>query len=158
MRVLSWDALGCLESHNAPTGAASRYNRLLRKPEKPSPTEGDFLFEMDPEPARESWTSWGGVPLLVRAFRSLGLPQSVQRNVRVKQRQRGYDDATLVESFVLLNALGGDCLEHRQGRCQQRGGGDPRDQQHPHCGRQGHGTLKPRRATYPCSAPSKNTL
>jgi hypothetical protein len=83
----------------------------MRKPEKLSPTESDFLFEIDPEPASESLTSWGGVPLLVRAFRSLGLPGSVQRNVRVKQRQRGYDEASVIESFVILNAVGGECLE-----------------------------------------------
>jgi len=83
----------------------------MRKPEKLSPTESDFLFEIDPEPASESLTSWGGVPLLVRAYRSLGLPGSVQRNVRVKQRQRGYDEASVIESFVILNAVGGECLE-----------------------------------------------
>jgi hypothetical protein len=83
----------------------------MRKPAKPSPTEADFLFEIAAEPATETLTSWGGVPLLVRAFRSLGLPGSVQRNVRVKQRQRGYDEATVVESFVILNAVGGECLE-----------------------------------------------
>src|SRR3970282_255511 len=83
----------------------------MREPEKPSPTEMDFLFEIDPEPAPETLTSWGGVPLLVRAFRSLGLPGSVQRNVRIKQRARGYDEAALVESFVVLNAVGGECLD-----------------------------------------------
>ena len=35
----------------------------------------------------------------------------MQRNVQLKQRQRGYDEATLVESFVILNAVGGECLE-----------------------------------------------
>ncbi len=83
----------------------------MQKPEKASPTEADFLFEMDPEPASESLTSWGGAPLLVRAYGSLGLPASVQRNVRIQQRQRGYDEASVVESFLILNALGGDCLE-----------------------------------------------
>lgn len=83
----------------------------MRKLEKPSPTESDFRFAMAPEPATETLTSWGGIPLLVRAFRSLGLPQSVQRNVRVKQRQRGYDEASVVESFLILNAVGGECLE-----------------------------------------------
>ena len=83
----------------------------MRKPEKPSPTESDFLFEIAAEPATGRLTCWGGVPLLVRAFRSLGLPQSVQRNVPVKQRQRGYDEATFVESFLILNAVGGECLE-----------------------------------------------
>jgi len=83
----------------------------MRKPEKPSPTELDFLFQIDPEPASERLTSWGGVPLLVRAYRSLGLPGSVERNVRVKQRHRGYDESSVVESFLILNAVGGECLE-----------------------------------------------
>jgi len=66
---------------------------------------------LDPEPAPETLTALGGIPLLVQAFRSLGLPGSVERQVRIKQRQRGYDEATRVESFVILNAAGGECLE-----------------------------------------------
>lgn len=93
----------------------------MRKPEKASPTEMEFLYEIDPEPAPETLTSWGGVPLLVRAFRSLGLPGSVQRNVRIKQRASGYDEATLVESFVVLNAVGGECLDDF-GRLREDGG------------------------------------
>jgi len=83
----------------------------MRKQNKPSPAEGEFLFEIDPEPAKEAMTSWGGVPLLVRAFRSLGLPASVGQHMRIKQRERGYDEASLVESFVILNGVGGDCLD-----------------------------------------------
>jgi hypothetical protein len=56
-------------------------------------------------------TSYGGVPLVVRAFRSLGLPEAMAQHVRIKQRDRGYDEATYVESFVILNAVGGECLE-----------------------------------------------
>lgn len=78
---------------------------------KPSSTEGDFLFAMDPEPATETLTAGGGVPLLVRAFRSLGLPQSVQRKAHCKQRQRGYEEASVGEGFLILNAAGGECLE-----------------------------------------------
>jgi hypothetical protein len=48
---------------------------------------------------------------VVQAFRSLGLPQSVQDHVCVKERERGYDEATFVESFVILNAAGGECPE-----------------------------------------------
>ena len=51
------------------------------------------------------------MPLVVQAFRSLGLPQSVREQVRVKARERGYDEATFVESFVILNAAGGECLD-----------------------------------------------
>lgn len=83
----------------------------MRKIEKPSATESPLLFELDPEPAQETLTALGGVPLLVQAFRSLGLPASVKQHLKVKQRQRGYDEASLVESFVILNAVGGECLD-----------------------------------------------
>jgi Transposase DDE domain group 1 len=84
------------------------------KPKKLSPTESPLLFEIDAEPLTETLTAWGGVPLAVQAFRSLGVPASVQRQVHIKQRERGYDEATLVESFVVLNALGGECLDDFQ--------------------------------------------
>ena len=78
---------------------------------KRSPAEGDFLFEIDPQPLEECVTALGGVPLLVRAVRSLDVPGSVQRHLQVKQRERGFDEATYIESFLVLNAVGGDCLE-----------------------------------------------
>lgn len=83
----------------------------MRKAEKASPTESPLLFEMDPEPAPEMLTALGGMPLVVQAFRSLGLPARVKQYVHVKERERGYDEATFVESFVLLNAAGGECLD-----------------------------------------------
>jgi hypothetical protein len=83
----------------------------MRKLTKLSPTASPLLFELDPEPLQETLTALGGIPLVVQAFRSLGLPRSIQEHVRVKQRQRGYDDATFVESFVILNAAGGECVE-----------------------------------------------
>jgi hypothetical protein len=83
----------------------------MRKIPKPSPTASPLLFELDPEPLQETLTGLGGIPLVVQAFRSLGLPQSIQEHVRVKQRGRGYDEATFVESFVILNAAGGECVE-----------------------------------------------
>jgi hypothetical protein len=44
------------------------------KASQPSPTESPLLFEVDPEPLPEMLTAWGGVPLVVQAFRSLELP------------------------------------------------------------------------------------
>lgn len=66
---------------------------------------------MDPEPLPEILTVLGGVLLVVQAFRSLGLPALVKEHVRIKERQRGYDEATLVESFVILKAVGGECID-----------------------------------------------
>ena len=49
----------------------------MNPPRKPSPTESPLLFEIDDEPLQETLTAWGGVPLVVQAFRSLGVPTSV---------------------------------------------------------------------------------
>jgi hypothetical protein len=81
------------------------------KARRPSPTESPLPFEIDPQPLTETLTAWGGVSLAVQAFRSLGLPASIARHLHIRERERGYDEATMVESFVVLNALGGECLE-----------------------------------------------
>jgi hypothetical protein len=78
---------------------------------KRSPAEGEFLFEIDEQPTEECLTALGGVPLFVRTARSLDVPGSVKRNLALKQRDRGFDEATYIESFLVLNAAGGDCLE-----------------------------------------------
>ena len=81
------------------------------KTRRRSPTENPLPFQLDPEPATETLTSYGGAALVAQAFRSLGLPGAIEQHVRIKQRQRGYDEATFIESFVILNAVGGECLE-----------------------------------------------
>jgi len=83
----------------------------MRKIPKPSPTASPLLFELDPEPLKETLTALGGIPLVVQAFRSLELPRSIREQVRVKQRERGYDEATFVESFVVLHTAGGESVE-----------------------------------------------
>jgi len=83
----------------------------LSRKRQPSPAEGEFLFELDPEPLEECLTAYAGIPLFVRAMRSLEIARGVKEQVHLKQRQRGFDEATYVESFLVLNALGGDCLE-----------------------------------------------
>lgn len=47
---------------------------------------------------------------MAQAFRSLGLPGLVKEYVRIEERERGCDEATFVESFVILNAVGGECI------------------------------------------------
>jgi hypothetical protein len=78
---------------------------------KRSPAEGEFLFEIDEEPTEECLTAFGGLPLFVRTARSLDVPGSGKRKLALKQRDRGFDEATYIESFLVLNAAGGDCLE-----------------------------------------------
>jgi len=76
-----------------------------------SPIEGEFLFEIDETPLEETLTSYGGLPLFLRAARSLGVPASVRRHLSLKKRNKGLDEAAYVESFLALNAVGGECLD-----------------------------------------------
>ncbi len=76
--------------------------------------EPGLPIEIDPTPLPEMLTGLGGIPLLVQTFRSLGVADSVGREVRVKERERGYGEAAMVESFVILNAAGGECLDDFQ--------------------------------------------
>lgn len=69
------------------------------------------MFELDPEPLEETVTAYGGIPVFLRAARSLDVGGLSNRHLRLKQRQRGFDEASYVESFLVLNALGGECLE-----------------------------------------------
>jgi Transposase DDE domain group 1 len=82
----------------------------MKKLGKKTSAEQKLPFEYDFE-QQENLTALAGVPLLVQAFRSLGGPGSVKRNVGIKQRQRGFPEAIYIESFVILNAVGGECLE-----------------------------------------------
>jgi hypothetical protein len=76
-----------------------------------SSTQQPLGFDYDEGHVQQGLTSLAGIPLLLQAFRSLDLPRSVQRNVSMKQRQRGLDEAGYVESFLILNAAGGECLD-----------------------------------------------
>jgi hypothetical protein len=61
----------------------------MRRPSIRYPTDPEFLFELEPESTAGTLTSYGGVPLLVRTHRALGVPASVARHVHVKKRFPG---------------------------------------------------------------------
>src|SRR5258708_16017543 len=76
-----------------------------------SATQQPLGFDFDEGHAEQGLTALAGIPLLVQAFRSLDLPRSVQRNVSMKQRQRGLVEAGYVESFLILNSACVECLD-----------------------------------------------
>ena len=79
--------------------------------ERSSPWQQPLGFDYDEGHGEQGLTALAGIPVLLQAFRSLDLPRSVARHVSVKQRQRGLDEASYVESFVIMNAAGGECLD-----------------------------------------------
>jgi hypothetical protein len=83
----------------------------IPRKQKTSPAAGEFLFQLDPEPLEDCVTAYAGIPLFVQTARSLDVPGRVKQHLKIKQRDRGLDEAGYVESFLVLNALGGDCIE-----------------------------------------------
>lgn len=73
--------------------------------------QGVLPFIVEPDDSDEKITSFAGLPLVSETFRALGLPEAIRAHLRLKERQAGYSEAQMVESFVLLFAAGGDCFE-----------------------------------------------
>lgn len=63
---------------------------------------------------KERATPWAGVSLLVDLFRKLEMDQVANRVLPAKKSSKGLNQGQMVESFVLLSALGGECLEDMQ--------------------------------------------
>jgi len=68
-------------------------------------------FELDPRPLREATSAHAGVLATSRAFRSLGFPELIGTHLNLYRRRRGFTEAQMIESVVLLQTLGGDCPE-----------------------------------------------
>jgi hypothetical protein len=59
----------------------------------------------------EVHTAWAGVTLLVDLFRKLELDQVANKVLPAKKSSKGLTAGQMVESFILLSVLGGECLD-----------------------------------------------
>ena len=69
----------------------------------------------------EEATPWAGAALLVELYRKVGVGAAVERALPKKKSPRGLSHEQMVESFVLLSALGGDCIEDMERLRQDKG-------------------------------------
>ncbi|MDD5511237.1 MAG: IS1380 family transposase [Dehalococcoidales bacterium] len=60
---------------------------------------------------REASTPWAGASLLVELFRRSGLEAAANKVLPQKGSAKGLKQGQIVESFALLSALGGDCID-----------------------------------------------
>ena len=68
-----------------------------------------FKYEMDEQGG--GMTGMGGIgPYLDLVCRS-GMVRSIERHVKARQGEQGWTDAESVLSLVMLNLVGGDCVE-----------------------------------------------
>jgi hypothetical protein len=75
------------------------------------PLLGKTPFVLDPRPLAEATSAHAGLLAASRAFRSLGIPGLVEANLPLRKRERGFSEAQLIESLVLLQIVGGECPE-----------------------------------------------
>ena len=68
-------------------------------------------FEYEVAEDDGSITSQGGLPLVVETMRALGISQAVEREFGAGKRRREHDAVGMVEAFVTLMAMGGECLD-----------------------------------------------
>ncbi len=60
---------------------------------------------------REVYTAWGGATLLIDLFRKLEMDKIANKVLPAKKSSKGLEQGQMLESFILLSALGGECLE-----------------------------------------------
>lgn len=70
---------------------------------------------------REASTPWAGASLLVELFRRSGVDAVANKVLPAKGSAKGLKQGQTVESFVLLSALGGDCIEDMERLRQDEG-------------------------------------
>jgi hypothetical protein len=68
-------------------------------------------FMLDTRPLSEATSAHAGLLATSRAFRSLGFPALIDEQLKLYRRKRGFSEAQMVESILLLQTLGGDCPE-----------------------------------------------
>lgn len=66
-------------------------------------------------------TPWAGASTLVEAYRRCGVGEAANRSLPGKKTSKGLRQGQMTESFVLLSALGGECIEDMERLRQDKG-------------------------------------
>jgi hypothetical protein len=70
---------------------------------------------------KETMTPWAGVSTLVEAYRKYGVGEAADRALPRKKTAKGLSQGQMAESFILLSALGGECVEDIERLRQDKG-------------------------------------
>lgn len=74
--------------------------------------QGVLSYQYEEELNDSGMTAWAGLPLFLDLAQAAGLWESVARHVRVRGSRAGaWSDAQVVMTLVLLNLVGGTCVE-----------------------------------------------
>jgi hypothetical protein len=68
-------------------------------------------YEYKIEESKAGLTSFGGLPTYLDLAASTGLLGSIDRHLKVRTGDQGWTDRQMILSLMLLNLVGGDCVE-----------------------------------------------
>jgi hypothetical protein len=74
-------------------------------------TQGILPFKYEKDEQNNKLTGFGGLPAYLDLAQASGLPQSIRENLNVSSESQGWTDSQVVMSLILLNLVGGDCVE-----------------------------------------------
>jgi hypothetical protein len=70
-------------------------------------SQGILGFKYEEEKHDTGMTSLAGLPVYLDLMHAMGLPELIGRHLK----ERGWTDAQMVSSLIMLNLAGGDCME-----------------------------------------------
>jgi hypothetical protein len=72
-------------------------------------SQGVLSFKYEEEKHDTGMTGLAGLPIYLDLMQAMGLPELIEKHLQVKQR--GWTDAQMISSLMLMNIAGGDCVE-----------------------------------------------
>lgn len=73
--------------------------------------QGVLAFQYAEEKSGKGLTGLGGLPAYLDLMQAAKLPQSIRRQVGVREEGQGYTDTQVILPLILLNLTGGDAVE-----------------------------------------------
>jgi len=73
--------------------------------------QGLLAFKYEEEKQATGMTALAGLPVYLELARKMGLGQSIQKHLTVREGSQGWTDTQVVLALILLNLAGGDCVE-----------------------------------------------
>lgn len=86
-------------------------------------TQGLLPFKYLESKKSKDFTGLSGLLLYLELFKLMGFERVISNNIQVKKGSQGWSDEQIIQSLILLNLSGGDCvddiakLEHDDGFC-----------------------------------------
>ena len=74
-------------------------------------TQGILPFKYEKDQQKNKLTGFRGLPAYLDLAQAAGLPKSISGNLKVSSESQGWTDSQVVMSLILLNLVGGDCVE-----------------------------------------------